>query len=118
MQRVINNGRSGGIRTRDPLLPKQMRYQAALRSDKLALYARNWTGRQTADFFRRRNGCLHCHACFAHSRHNEANRALRYSGHLQSLIHIKLYNESIHKHILTPFGRNWFQFDLLQQFVA
>ncbi len=28
------NGRSGGIRTRDPLLPKQMRYQAALRSDK------------------------------------------------------------------------------------
>ena len=32
--RLINNGRSGGIRTRDPLLPKQMRYQAALRSDK------------------------------------------------------------------------------------
>ena len=29
------NGRSGGIRTRDPLLPKQMRYQAALRSDNL-----------------------------------------------------------------------------------
>jgi len=28
------HGRSGGIRTRDPLLPKQMRYQAALRSDK------------------------------------------------------------------------------------
>ena len=27
------DGRSGGIRTRDPLLPKQMRYQAALRSD-------------------------------------------------------------------------------------
>ena len=24
-------GRGGGIRTRDPLLPKQMRYQAALR---------------------------------------------------------------------------------------
>ena len=34
LQRVFNNGRSGGIRTRDPLLPKQMRYQAALRSDK------------------------------------------------------------------------------------
>ena len=30
---VVWNGRSGGIRTRDPLLPKQMRYQAALRSD-------------------------------------------------------------------------------------
>ena len=28
------NGRSGGIRTRDPLLPKQMRYQTALRSDE------------------------------------------------------------------------------------
>ena len=27
------NGRGGGIRTRDPLLPKQMRYQAALRPD-------------------------------------------------------------------------------------
>ena len=34
LQRVFNNGRSGGIRTRDPLLPKQMRYQTALRSDK------------------------------------------------------------------------------------
>ena len=31
--RPSNIGRSGGIRTRDPLLPKQMRYQAALRSD-------------------------------------------------------------------------------------
>ena len=29
----LKGGRSGGIRTRDPLLPKQMRYQAALRSD-------------------------------------------------------------------------------------
>src|SRR5690606_30821823 len=27
------DGRGGGIRTRDPLLPKQMRYQAALRPD-------------------------------------------------------------------------------------
>ena len=26
-------GRGGGIRTHDPLLPKQMRYQAALRPD-------------------------------------------------------------------------------------
>jgi hypothetical protein len=27
------NGRGGEIRTPDPLLPKQMRYQAALRPD-------------------------------------------------------------------------------------
>ncbi len=27
-------GRGGVIRTRDPLLPKQMRYQAALRPDR------------------------------------------------------------------------------------
>jgi hypothetical protein len=30
-----NNGRGGGIRTPDPLLPKQMRYQTALRPDNL-----------------------------------------------------------------------------------
>ena len=29
----LMNGRGGGIRTPDPLLPKQMRYQAALRPD-------------------------------------------------------------------------------------
>jgi hypothetical protein len=29
------NGRGGGIRTPDPLLPKQMRYQTALRPDFL-----------------------------------------------------------------------------------
>jgi hypothetical protein len=29
----IRNGRGGGIRTHDPLLPKQMRYQTALRPD-------------------------------------------------------------------------------------
>ena len=28
------NGRGGGIRTPDPLLPKQMRYQTALRPDE------------------------------------------------------------------------------------
>jgi hypothetical protein len=33
----LKGGRSGGIRTRDPLLPKQMRYQAALRSDEPVL---------------------------------------------------------------------------------
>ena len=33
----VKNGRGGGIRTPDPLLPKQMRYQAALRPDTLRL---------------------------------------------------------------------------------
>ncbi len=32
---MIYDGRGGGIRTPDPLLPKQMRYQAALRPDDL-----------------------------------------------------------------------------------
>jgi hypothetical protein len=32
-QTVDSNGRGGGIRTPDPLLPKQMRYQATLRPD-------------------------------------------------------------------------------------
>src|SRR5437868_6315611 len=31
--RGSGNGRSGGIRTHDPLTPSQVRYQAALRSD-------------------------------------------------------------------------------------
>ncbi len=31
----LMNGRGGGIRTPDPLLPKQMRYQTALRPDNL-----------------------------------------------------------------------------------
>ncbi|CAB1370153.1 protein of unknown function [Denitratisoma oestradiolicum] len=31
---LIFNGRGGGIRTRDPLHPMQVRYQAALRPDK------------------------------------------------------------------------------------
>jgi hypothetical protein len=34
----LYDGRGGGIRTRDPLLPKQMRYQAALRPDNLVFY--------------------------------------------------------------------------------
>jgi hypothetical protein len=33
-------GRGGEIRTPDPLLPKQMRYQAALRPDSLLIVAR------------------------------------------------------------------------------
>ena len=33
--RVEGDGRKGGIRTPDPLLPKQVRYQAALLSDLL-----------------------------------------------------------------------------------
>jgi hypothetical protein len=32
---MMMNGRGGGIRTPDPLLPKQMRYQTALRPDCL-----------------------------------------------------------------------------------
>ena len=32
---LINIGRRGGIRTRDPLHPMQVRYQAALHADKL-----------------------------------------------------------------------------------
>ena len=31
----VDFGRGGGIRTPDPLLPKQMRYQTALRPDGL-----------------------------------------------------------------------------------
>ncbi len=31
---IDSNGRGEGIRTPDPLLPKQMRYQTALRPDK------------------------------------------------------------------------------------
>ena len=31
---TTNSGRGGGIRTHDPLLPKQMRYQAALRPEE------------------------------------------------------------------------------------
>ena len=34
------DGRGGGIRTPDPLLPKQMRYQAALRPDSELILAR------------------------------------------------------------------------------
>ena len=36
---LFNFGRGGGIRTHDPLLPKQMRYQAALRPDKPSILA-------------------------------------------------------------------------------
>ena len=35
---ILKVGRGGGIRTPDPLLPKQMRYQTALRPDSFALY--------------------------------------------------------------------------------
>ena len=31
--RLLRNGRGGGIRTRDPLRPRQVRYQTALRPD-------------------------------------------------------------------------------------
>ncbi len=32
---IQSNGRRGGIRTRDPLHPMQVRYQAALHADKI-----------------------------------------------------------------------------------
>ena len=35
------DGRGGGIRTPDPLLPKQMRYQTALRPDAASIVSRN-----------------------------------------------------------------------------
>jgi hypothetical protein len=39
-----NDGRSGEIRTPDPLLPKQVRYQAALRSARLISPVRDIAG--------------------------------------------------------------------------
>src|SRR5215470_15998800 len=33
LQSTVHDGRGGGIRTRDPLLPKQVLYQAELRPD-------------------------------------------------------------------------------------
>ena len=53
-------GRSGGIRTRDPLLPKQMRYQAALRSDNLYSTATNNLFLVASVFFR---SFFTSHAC-------------------------------------------------------
>ena len=38
------NGRRGGIRTRDPLHPMQLRYQAALHADKPRIIARESLG--------------------------------------------------------------------------
>jgi hypothetical protein len=35
-RKLTENGRSGEIRTPDPLLPKQLRYQAALHSDQFS----------------------------------------------------------------------------------
>lgn len=39
------NGRRGEIRTPDPLVPNQMRYQAALHADKPRIVLRNSTAR-------------------------------------------------------------------------
>ncbi|GAO23771.1 integrase family protein [Alicycliphilus sp. B1] len=50
-------GRSGGIRTRDPLLPKQMRYQAALRSDGRNSNLPNNTARANGALFVPLSGC-------------------------------------------------------------
>ena len=38
---IKGDGRSGEIRTPDPLVPNQMRYQAALRPEQFDLYFRN-----------------------------------------------------------------------------
>ena len=38
---TFNVGRGGEIRTPDPLVPNQMRYQAALRPEQFDLYFRN-----------------------------------------------------------------------------
>ena len=38
---IIKFGRGGEIRTPDPLVPNQMRYQAALRPEQFDLYFRN-----------------------------------------------------------------------------
>ena len=44
-------GRGGGIRTRDPLHPMQVRYQAVLRPDKPPLYRSfGVLGRDSEDF--------------------------------------------------------------------
>ena len=48
----FNSGRGGGIRTHDPLLPKQMRYQAALRPEEARILQTerakvNRTGKKT-----------------------------------------------------------------------
>ena len=37
---INKTGRGGGIRTHDPLLPKQMRYQAALRPEEARILQR------------------------------------------------------------------------------
>jgi hypothetical protein len=39
MSLSVCDGRGGGIRTRDPLHPMQVRYQAALRPDELQIIA-------------------------------------------------------------------------------
>jgi hypothetical protein len=43
VNRAFLNGRNGGIRTRDPLHPMQVRYQAALHSESLELYSQNFS---------------------------------------------------------------------------
>ena len=41
---ATSNGRGGGIRTPDPLLPKQMRYQTALRPDAVCHFHKTVIG--------------------------------------------------------------------------
>ena len=50
---MVLNGRSGGIRTHDPLTPSQVRYQAALRSDPAGKSLKPFS-REGADYRRAR----------------------------------------------------------------
>ncbi len=45
-EKGYKNGRSDWIRTSDPLLPKQVRYQAAPRSDNLQIQSRTGIDRR------------------------------------------------------------------------
>ena len=40
---IASIGRGAGIRTRDPLHPMQVRYQAAPRPDKFSIIAETWS---------------------------------------------------------------------------
>jgi hypothetical protein len=82
--RALNNGRSGGIRTRDPLLPKQMRYQAALRSDSSysnLIFFRFWPNVQIFEIFQN----LHIYEMPAQAAHaNHSGRVKNYSVKISS----------------------------------
>jgi hypothetical protein len=55
---IDSNGRGGGIRTPDPLLPKQMRYQAALRPDSLSIVSQANSARRQPTHIAAYRGCV------------------------------------------------------------